>query len=146
MLGRSVLRRAAGLMQVLRGDNPELRPAIVLALQSVLSQQFDLGELGGIAWPLLPIQPADLDPLAIRRTGPRALVQLVEYVDRSGVMDEFLAGVGRAQPGSALIREVGRAFATWDEANRRLLDALAEDVLRSDRKTRAGSAQAWART
>ena len=130
VLERSHIRRVARSMAVLRGDNPEFRPAIVLALQSVVSGQDDVGELGRIAWPLLPIQPADLDPSAIQRTGQRALVQLVEYVDRSGVMGEFLAGVRDARPGSALIGEVSRAFARWDAVHRQLLNVLAEDVLR----------------
>ena len=128
-LNRPHILQVASLMPVLRGDNPELRPAILHALRSVVSRQEDATELARIAWPLLPIRPADLDPSAFRLTGSRSLIQLIEYVDRSGVMGDFLAEVSAAQPGSRLIHQVSEAFSTWDATNRRLLSALAEDVL-----------------
>ena len=122
VLNRSEVRRAAPLIRVLRGDNPELRPAILLALTDVVVGPKDMAYVGAVASSLLPVPAADLAPSALEDR--RSLVQLVEYVDRSGVMGQFLAEVRRTRPGSTLLRKVSEAFVTWDRANRRLLDAL----------------------
>src|SRR6202000_2511634 len=74
------------LIYVLRGDNPELRPAIRLALTEAVPEDNGLAVLATIAPRILPIPTADLHPDAVpSRNSPDArqtLVQLVEYVDR----------------------------------------------------------------
>jgi hypothetical protein len=122
-LSRSQVREAAGLIHVLRGDNPELRPAIQLALAGT-----GVRELASLAERLVPVPAADLRPSALgdgSGSDRRTLVQLVEYVDRSGVMREFLAAARLRWPEAERLRQVASAFDIWDDANNRLLDALA---------------------
>lgn len=124
----SQVREAANLIHVLRGDNPELRPSIQLALAELAAGP-RIGELASIAGQLVPVVAADLRPAALADgsgSDRRTLIQLVEYVDRSGVMREFLAGARRAWPQAALLQRVTEAFTTWDDANSRLLDRLAD--------------------
>ena len=133
-LHRSQVREAASLIHVLRGDNPELRPPIQLALAGPAAGT-GIRELAGIAQQLVPVATADLRPSAL--TGDsgdnrRTLIQLVEYVDRSGVMGAFLAEARRVWPEATLLQRVTGAFGIWDNANNRLLDALA-DRLRNER-------------
>ena len=123
-LNRSRIRNAAERIHVLRGDNPELRPSIMLALREVAAEPDGMLELGRIARPLLPVLPADLHPEALGVTGWRELTQLVDYVDRSGVMPEFVSQVSTTWPASALLGSVATALRVWDDANRLLLDAL----------------------
>jgi hypothetical protein len=127
-LRRAQVREAAGLIHVLRGDNPELRPAIQLALAE-LATDTGMRELAGIAEWLVPVPAADLRPSAL--TGGsgadrRTLIQLVEYVDRSGVMREFLTQARDAWPEHEPLRRVAEAFGIWDDVNNRLLAALAD--------------------
>ncbi len=133
-LRRSQVRESADLIHVLRGDNPELRPAIQLALAGPAAG-VGIRDLAFIALRLVPVRAADLRPQAFTG-GPggdrRTLIQLVEYVDRSGVMREFLTEARRAWPEAELLQRVADAFGIWDDANNRLLDALA-DRLRNER-------------
>jgi hypothetical protein len=126
VLDRSQVRRADRWIRVLRGDNPELRPAILAALTDIVLMPTDMAFLGAVASSLLPVPAADLTSSALEDR--RSLVQLVEYIDRSGVMGPFLAEVRRNRPWSTLLRKVSEAFATWNRANRRLLDALGEQL------------------
>ena len=128
-LWRSGVRDAAGLLYVLRGDNPELRPAIRLALAGVASGT-GIGQLAAIAEQLAPVWAADLRPSVTGDGDRRILIQLVEYVDRSGFMREFLAETRQVWPDEALLRRVADAFDLWDDANNRLLDTLAEQLRR----------------
>ena len=130
----SQLREAADLIHVLRGDNPELRPAIQLALADPAAGT-GMRELAGIAERLVPVPVADLHPSTLTDGSGgdrRTLVQLVEYVDRSGVMGEFLAEARRVWSEAELLQRVADAFGIWDDVNNRLLDALA-DRLRNER-------------
>jgi AAA ATPase domain len=128
---RYQVSREADLMYVLRGDNPELRPAILLALAELATGETALANLGEIAGRLLPVPAADLRfadlPAAGRRDVRRALIQLVEYVDRSGVMFEFLTQARLGRPATALIHRVSAAFGVWDHAHRQMLDRLAAE-------------------
>jgi hypothetical protein len=127
-LQRDRLRDHPELIYVLRGDNPEMRPAIRLALAEAVPEDNGLAVLARIAQQILPIPTTDLYPDAVpRRNSPdarRTLVQLVEYVDRSGVMREFLAVLLTERPNSQLLHRVGAAFAIWDDAHARMLSAL----------------------
>lgn len=109
-------------LEALRGDNPELRPAVRRALAGR-----SLRSLASIAWDLLPVRPTDLAPDAVppddafeARAG---LGRLVEYVDRSGVLGPFLARV----PDGPDVDPVRLAFARWDAAHERLFAAIARD-------------------
>jgi hypothetical protein len=127
-LSRPEVREAAALIHVLRGDNPELRPAIQLALAGPAAAGTGLRELAEIAERVVPVPAADLRPSALTtgtRSDVRTLIQLVEYVDRSGVMRDFLTEARRAWPQAELLHRVADAFGTWDDTNNRLLDALA---------------------
>ncbi|HLK02572.1 MAG TPA: hypothetical protein VKU39_22050, partial [Streptosporangiaceae bacterium] len=118
----SRVREAADEVRALRGDNPELRPVIQLALAGT-----DVRELAGIAERLLPVPAADLRASALPEgslSDRRTLVQLVEYIDRSGVMRAFLTAARRRWPEAELLQRVAAAFDTWDDVNNRLLDAL----------------------
>lgn len=132
-LRRSGLREAAEWIHVLRGDNPELRPAILRALVDTAARRGGLRELGEIAQRLVPVPAMDLSqadlPARGGEAGRRPLIQLVEYVDRSGVMAEFLTEAEAAWPESEPIREVVAAFRGWDSAYRQLLDELARQLL-----------------
>jgi hypothetical protein len=123
------LRDRTELIYVLRGDNPEMRPAIRLALAEAVPDDDGLRLLARIAQEILPIPATDLHPDVVpQRTSPDArkiLVQLVEYVDRSGVMPEFLTNLLTERPQSKLLRRVTEAFATWDDAHKQMLSALA---------------------
>ena len=56
----------------------------------------------------------------------------MEYVDRSGVMREFLIEARQTWPEAELLQRVADAFGIWDDANSRLLGALARR-LRNER-------------
>jgi hypothetical protein len=115
-------------IRVLRGDNPELRPAIRLALTSVLTSDDRLPQLAAIARDVLPIPVGDLQPHTVPAgSAPEArstVIQMVEYVDRAGVMREFLLRAGELAPDADLLHRVTAAYGTWDGAQRRLLAAL----------------------
>ncbi len=134
-LDRRVLRDNAHLAHVLRGDNPELRSAIRLALADVAQDRDGLRLLGSVASNLLPIPVADLQPDALASVNPararRTLVTLVEYVDCSGVMGRYLTEVRAARPESPLLGRIDDAFEVWEHANRRLLAAIADHLKES---------------
>lgn len=115
-------------LTALRGDNPELRPAIRNVLHAVAPDDEWLKSLGGLATALLPIPVVDLRPDALplvsdsgARTG---FVSLVEYVDRSRLMGDFLRAATELCPDPRLAA-LGRAFARWDDAHRALLEGSA---------------------
>jgi hypothetical protein len=116
------------VLKLLRGDNPELRPAVRLALSS-LSGGPDLAALAALARPLLPSIPADLEPGRMPGAGapetPVVLATLVDYVDRSGQLGRFLAAVFQRHSEAPLVGAVHRAFVSWDDTHRRLLETLA---------------------
>jgi hypothetical protein len=117
------LRSSPGLVRLLRGDNPELRPAIRAALEGL-----PLRDLAAVAWDLLPIRPVDLDPGVMpaddASDAPAVRGRLAEYVDRSGVTGPFLAAVHAAWPAHDAVAGARVAFARWDDAHERLFDAL----------------------
>jgi hypothetical protein len=127
-LRRDMLRGSAELISVLRGDNPEMRPAIRLALAEAASEHGGLPRLAAVAQQILPIPVADLNSYAVpplaSSEARKFLVQLVEYVDRSGVMGEYLATVGAEWPESELLQRVGAAFNEWDQAHALMLGEL----------------------
>jgi hypothetical protein len=127
-LRRDRLRDLPELISVFRGDNPEMRPAIRLALAEAASGPGGLRRLAGIAHQILPIPVADLDPDAVPSVtsseARKVLVQLVEYVDRSGVMGEFLAAVRAEWLDYELLHRVGDAFRVWDESHALMLRTL----------------------
>src|SRR5271165_4425643 len=96
-------------------------------MHALISQLKGLGKVanssdrpGAIAQQLLPVPAADLSPAELPARGGdtvrRPLIQLVEYVDRSGVMAGFLAEAAAAWPQSEPIRTVSAAFSAWDAA------------------------------
>ncbi|MFF3836265.1 AAA family ATPase [Streptomyces sp. NPDC001930] len=115
-------------LAALRGDNPELRPAIRKVLHDVAPGDDWLKSLGELATALLPIPVADLRPDALpllSESGARsAFVTLVEYVDRSRVMGLFLPGARARHPDPQRLDALVRAFDRWDDAHRTLLEAL----------------------
>jgi hypothetical protein len=128
-IGRDVLVRSPDSVKVLRGDNPELRPAIRLAVRDVVDT-YGIRAVTSIAQRLLPIPVRDFQPdvlenrcLPVRKT----IVQLVEYVDRSGVMAEFLQALARAYPSESRLQLVRRVFNAWDNLHYRLLYQIADD-------------------
>ena len=132
----SQAREAVGLIHVLRGDNPELRPVIQLALAGPAAGT-GMRELAGIAERLVAVPAADLRPSALASVSGndrRTLIQLVEYVDRSGVMCNFLAEARQAWPEAELLHRVADAFDIWDDDNNRLLDALADRLRNGGRE------------
>lgn len=109
----------------LRGDNPELRPAIRHVLQSVATGDGWLKTLGEVATGLLPVPVLDLRPdslpLLSEVASRTALVTLVEYVDRSRVMRQFLGAVQERHPQPHRLEPIVRAFNRWDDAHNLLL-------------------------
>lgn len=112
----------------LRGDNPELRPAIRHILQSVSPGDEWLKTLGEVASALLPVPVLDLRPdslpLLSEPTSRKALVTLVEYVDRSRIMRPFLKSVQERHPQPHRLAPIVRAFNRWDDAHHVLLAGL----------------------
>lgn len=117
-----------GAKPALRGDNPELRPAIRHVLQSVAPGDGWLKTLGEVATALLPVPVLDLRPdslpLLSEVASRTALVTLVEYVDRSRVMRQFLGSVREQHPQPPRLDPLVRAFNRWDDAHNRLLAAV----------------------
>jgi hypothetical protein len=122
------LAEAPELVRVLRGDNPELRPAVRLAVAAV-ADRYGVRAVAEPAAGLLPIPVRDLRPDALpkRVTAERTpLVQLVEYVDRSGVLHPFLSALHARYPQFGIVRDVTDACRAWDDAQGRLLTSIAE--------------------
>jgi hypothetical protein len=121
--------RTQDLVRVLRGDNPELRPAVRMAVGAI-AEQHGLEELAAIAAGLLPVPVTDLRPDAVRHVAfaqsEKMIVQFVEYVDRSGVMRAFLGALRDRYPDIELIGRVTNVFLAWDDAYNRLLRSLAD--------------------
>jgi len=128
-LTQSSVRERPDLLWVLRGDNPELRPAVRLALAEHVAAD-RLGSLGEFAWQVLPVPAADLHPRALPPgSSPEArktLVRLVEYVDRSGALEPFLRLCQAELPPTLLLNRVRQAFTVWDDAHHQMLAGLAE--------------------
>jgi hypothetical protein len=118
------------LMTVLRGDNPELRPAVYLALLEAVERDPGLlpvlGEFANRVVPC-PVQDlrsavlAGLPGAAVRRV----LTSLVEYVDRSGVLARFVVEAAALLPGDAQLLRVRNAVVRWEQLNQRLCEVLA---------------------
>jgi hypothetical protein len=129
LLRRDSVRDHPESIYALRGDNPEMRPAIRMALAEAASEHDGLRVLANVAQQILPIPAIDLNPDAIppliSPEARKVLVQLVEYVDRSGVMREFLDALRALWPNSRPLNRVGEAFAIWDTAHAATLEALA---------------------
>jgi hypothetical protein len=115
-------------VRALRGDNPELRPAIRSVLQDAAPDDEWIKRLGDVATALLPVPVVDLRPDAlplVSEPGARAaFVTLVEYVDRSRVMREFLQRAQELHPDPQRLDAVIRAFNRWDDAHESLLEAV----------------------
>ncbi|CAL9454028.1 hypothetical protein SUDANB95_02487 [Actinosynnema sp. ALI-1.44] len=117
-------RLTPDLVHVLRGDNPELRPAVRLAAGAV-ADHLGVRAVAEAAAEVLPVPTADFHPDALSDAVEHAaIVQLVEYVDRSGVLRPFLAGLHERHPASGLVRDVHEAFEAWDDAHEHLLSRL----------------------
>ncbi|GAA1061439.1 ATP-binding protein [Agromyces bracchium] len=114
-------------LAALRGDNPELRPAIRNVLASVAPDDEWLKTLGAIAQPLLAIRVVDLQPAALpllsEPTARSSVVTLVEFVDRSRVTRRFLHAVAERLSHPRLEGLV-HGFDRWDDAHDRLLAAV----------------------
>ena len=124
------LRSSPGVVRLLRGDNPELRPAIRAALESL-----PLRALAAVAWDLLPIRPVDLVPDVVPADdapdAPAVRGRLAEYVDRSGVTGPFLAAVHAAWPTHEAVADAHTAFQRWDHAHDRLFESLTDRLTSS---------------
>lgn len=109
----------------LRGDNPELRPAVRHELVAAAPDDTWLKHLGELATSLLPVPPLDLRPDAMplmsEPTARTAVVTLVEYVDRSRVTREFLHAAREAHPRPTELDRIAGAFDRWDDAHVALL-------------------------
>lgn len=112
----------------LRGDNPELRPAVRHELVAAATDDAWLKHLGELATSLLPVPPLDLRPDAMplmsEPTARTAVVTLVEYVDRSRLTREFLHAAQQAHPRPTELDRIVRAFDRWDDAHLALLAEL----------------------
>jgi len=112
----------------IRGDNPELRPAIRLALWEICKRRGGLRRLAEIATPLLPVPPVDLHPQVVAALSSSerrpALVRLVEYVDRSGAMRAFLDQAQAEFGTSRHLARVTAGFRVWDDTHNRMLENL----------------------
>ncbi|MEV6212312.1 ATP-binding protein [Kitasatospora sp. NPDC051914] len=117
-----------GALSALRGDNPELRPAIRKVLHDAAPDEEWLKSLGDVATALLPIPVADLRPDALPLlsdpSARTAFVTLVEYVDRSRVMGSFLSSARERHPNPQSLDALMRAFDRWDSTHRTLLKEL----------------------
>ncbi|NUT95147.1 MAG: hypothetical protein HOY78_24300, partial [Saccharothrix sp.] len=112
------------LAHVLRGDNPELRPAVRLAAGAV-ADRLGVRVVAEVAGSVVPVPPRDFHPSALSGAVERSVVvQVVEYVDRSGVLGPFLRGLHARYPESGLVRDVLEAFEAWDRAHEVLLSRL----------------------
>ncbi|RKT79431.1 AAA ATPase-like protein [Terracoccus luteus] len=115
----------ANALRALRGDNPELRPAIRYELFRVRPNNGWLKTLGELAIEVLPIPPVDLQPDSLPlMTDPTArtwLVTLVDYVDRSRCTHEFLREVQQRHPQPAQLDTIVNAFSNWSDAHSALL-------------------------
>ncbi len=98
----AALRRRPELVHVFRGDNPELRPLVRLALAEAFADEGGLALLGELAEDVLPVPVLDLTPGALAaQAGPvahTAIRGLVEYVDRSGGLRQFLDAAVAVRP------------------------------------------------
>ncbi len=124
------LAESPELLHVLRGDNPELRPAVRLAVTAV-ADRHGVRAVAEPAAGLLPVPARDLRPDALPKRGTAErtpLVQLVEYVDRSGVLRPFLAALHERYPEFGLVRDVAEACRAWDDAHDRLFGSIAETL------------------
>jgi hypothetical protein len=127
---RPEMIRRRHVLALLRGDNPELRPAIEVALRRRAGGR-GLTRLAALAESVMPVFAVNLRPDATPGgDAPRAAVDqflttLVQFVDRSGHTGPFLAAVLREWPTDDLIRDVHHAFLRWDAAHDRLFDAIA---------------------
>jgi hypothetical protein len=112
----------------LRGDNPELRPAVRHELVAAAPDDTWLKHLGELATSLLPVPALDLRPDAMpllsEPTARTAVVTLVEYVDRSRVTRAFLHAAQQAHPRPAELDRIVRAFDRWDDTHALLLEEL----------------------
>ncbi len=126
----NAVRTDATLLDALRGDNPELRPATTQALIEV-AQQDGTSVLAELAQSLLPIHVEDLHRSRPAAGDPRVgavLTQLVHVVDRSGVLVPFLTAAAEQLPGAQQLQRVLRAVRAWDAAHERLFTALAASL------------------
>ena len=134
--GRIVLppRFPADRLPLLRGDNPELRAVVRFALAAVGERPDGMAQLCSIAEQVLPIPTADLTPAAqgsvTGKSMRKALLRLVEYVDVSGVLPDFVRRSAQNWPEVELVGRVDTAVGRWDRANRRLLDRIGEALRR----------------
>ncbi|MEV4131720.1 ATP-binding protein [Dactylosporangium sp. NPDC049742] len=130
-LDRDALRSEPALVEVLRGDNPELRPAVCNAL-GIVVEQTGMAVLGRVAEWVLPVPVADLHPDALAAADPsavrRTIKSLVVYVDRSGVLMPFLDRILAELPDHPALLRIHATVRRWEQVHRRLLDALAEQV------------------
>lgn len=116
-------------LMLMRGDNPEFRPAIRTALTGLLTDETRLRQIANVAQHVVPVPVVDLSPDEVpHSSGSHAhsvLIQLVEYVDRSGATGAFLDGVRDEVGSSPTLTRVARAYEAWDRAHRSLLEMIA---------------------
>ena len=123
---RDLFERPADLATLMRGDNPELRGPIRRAI-AAMADRHGLAEAGDLANTVLPVPVGDLRPEALPDEGPgvrTAIIQMVEYVDRSGVMRQFLDGLWRRYPDVEQLGRVRDTFVAWDDAHIRMFERL----------------------
>jgi len=92
---RLSIRHVTQRIHALRGDNPELRAAIRLALADAVSTGGGLPELGRIAMGALPIPAYDLHPAVLGAAGDAATQR------RSGFSSSSSGTTGRVSCGSS---------------------------------------------
>lgn len=117
-----------GSLRALRGDNPELRPAVRHALLAAAPDDQWLRTMGEVASALLPVPVLDLRPDALplitEPTARTALLTLVEYVDRSRCLRVFLDALVERHPDPGRLDRLRGGFGRWDDAHLALLGEL----------------------
>ena len=128
---RASVRMDVSLLDALRGDNPELRPAITQALIEA-ARPDGPHLLAELAQSVLPIPVSDLEPQNLPSADdPRVgatLTQLVHVVDRSGALMPFLTTAAERLPGAEPVQRVLHAVRAWDAAHEQLFTALAASL------------------
>jgi hypothetical protein len=114
--------------RLIRAGDAEFRPAIRAALGQAFNDRSEFERLGVLVSEVLPLTPADFTAERIAEGWQRKnqiLTRLVEYLDRSNVMEAALAAMCHAAPHASLLDLVREGHQRWYAASQALADRLA---------------------